>query len=296
MNLIGYVAYLFLLLLPYSLRVIWDVSQHGSKSTHYAWCGDCHLRLGSIWRQRWGRCGSVRWTHMLTRGFIVVSSWSLQRRAYSGARSIARYRDNIWAPLSFLYVFRRCDVYRHTFSCAPRPKISAIRASALLLLRYHKRAEGEVSEWNSNLVLRSPYPFHHVKSGRNRCGVAKDAPTDHRARIAERLLPGRYPPRGHIGDRFPDLDEEPTKRYAVIAGSNPKAIVTVEDHPVPMVHKVLSLVRPRRCARTDNHDKAAIFLSVTVDTSHSTSYEAAPLTPSPPPIRRCRLQFQRCDR
>jgi hypothetical protein len=48
---------------------------------------------------------------------------------------------------------------------------------------------------------------------------------------------------GNAGDRFPDLSRTAQKRYVVIVGTSPDAIVTVESHPAPMVHKVLSLVR-----------------------------------------------------
>lgn len=48
---------------------------------------------------------------------------------------------------------------------------------------------------------------------------------------------------GNAGNRFPDLNGAAQKHYTVVAGSSPNAIVTVESHPAPMVHKVLSLVR-----------------------------------------------------
>ena len=49
---------------------------------------------------------------------------------------------------------------------------------------------------------------------------------------------------GNAGNRFPDqVNGAARKRYTVIAGNSPKAIFTVESHPAPLVHKVLSLVR-----------------------------------------------------
>jgi hypothetical protein len=49
---------------------------------------------------------------------------------------------------------------------------------------------------------------------------------------------------GNAGDRFPDqVNGAPHKGYTVIAGNSPRAIVTVESHPAPLVRKVLSLVR-----------------------------------------------------
>src|SRR5664280_1846036 len=49
---------------------------------------------------------------------------------------------------------------------------------------------------------------------------------------------------GSAGNRFPDqVNGAAHKHYAVIAGNSPKAIVTVESHPAPLVRKVLSLVR-----------------------------------------------------
>jgi hypothetical protein len=49
---------------------------------------------------------------------------------------------------------------------------------------------------------------------------------------------------GNAGNRFPDqVNGAAHKHYTVIAGNSPKAIVTVESHPAPLVLKVLSLVR-----------------------------------------------------
>jgi hypothetical protein len=49
---------------------------------------------------------------------------------------------------------------------------------------------------------------------------------------------------GNAGNRFSDqVNGAAHKHYTVIAGNSPKAIVTVESHPAPLVRKVLSLVR-----------------------------------------------------
>ncbi len=49
---------------------------------------------------------------------------------------------------------------------------------------------------------------------------------------------------GSAGNLFPDqANGTAPKHYTVIAGNSPKAIVTVESHPAPLVRKVLSLVR-----------------------------------------------------
>ena len=49
---------------------------------------------------------------------------------------------------------------------------------------------------------------------------------------------------GTAGNRFPDeVDGAAHKHYTVIFGNSPKAIFTVESHPAPLVHRVLSLVR-----------------------------------------------------
>jgi hypothetical protein len=56
---------------------------------------------------------------------------------------------------------------------------------------------------------------------------------------------------GVAGDRFADqVGGAAQKHYIVVVGYSPNAIVTVESHPAPLVHKVLSLVPYQQISAT----------------------------------------------
>ncbi len=60
----------------------------------------------------------------------------------------------------------------------------------------------------------------------------------------------------NAGNLFPDQGNGAAhKHYTVIAGNSPKAILTVESHPAPLVHKVLSLVRYEDAPVATDHSR-----------------------------------------
>jgi len=251
MNLIGYVAYLFLLLLPYSLRVIWTRINTARKALITLGAAIVIFVLGAYGvsvgaEMRFGPLDAYVSPRIYSGIFLVFAAmcvlWGKEvwvdtattsgRRylfcmllgvaMFIGILSLARPAQRYLLfvlPLSYFFVITRGRSERFLNGIA-----ILFYAVLILFITLNQAATGAVSQKMLQQI------------------------------IARGLLNDTYPGAillGSVGDRFPDLDEASTKRYTVIAGSNSKAIVTVEDHPGPMVHKVLSLVRREDAAVTD---------------------------------------------
>jgi hypothetical protein len=251
MNLVGYVAYLFLLLLPYSLRAIWTRVNTARKALITLGAAIVIFALGAYGvtvgaEMRFGPLDAYVSPRIYSGVFLVFAAicvlWGKEVWAdtattsgrrylfcmllgvamFIGILSLARPAQRYLLfvlPLSYFFVITRGRTEKFLNGIA-----ILFYAVLILFITLNQAATGAVSQKMLQQI------------------------------IARGLLNDTYPGAillGSVGDRFPDLDEESTKRYTVIAGSNPKAIVTVEDHPVPMVHKVLSLVRREDAAVSD---------------------------------------------
>ena len=244
MNLISYAAYLCLLLLPYSIIVIWSKFTSIYKRTIMTGAAiglfilgmsvlrvETEMQFGPLDKyitpRIYGGC------FLVFAGIFVLASREVLRATSTAASR--RYLECIFVGLSI------CIVILSLTRPAQRYLLFVLPLSYVCVMdkdRTNKYITAVAASFYAVLILF--ITLNQVATG----AVARKMVQQ----IAARGLLNDTDPgdviRGAEGDRFPDqVNGAPQKQYTVIAGTNPNAIVTVDSHPAPMVHKILSLVR-----------------------------------------------------
>ena len=244
MNLIGYAAYLSLLLLPYSLGAIWKRANTTRKAltTLVAalavfFAGAYCVRIGA--EMRFGPLDAYINPRIYSGVFLVFAAifvlLSKEILLDAPTPSARRYLSCMFAGIIIFVAILSLT------RPAQRYLLFVLPVSYFLVMtrnRSGKYLTGATILVYAVLILF--ITLNQVATGR----VAERMVEQIQARgLLSDTEPGKLI-MGTAGNRFPDQVNGVTrKRYTVISGNSPKAIVTVESHPAPLVCKVLSLVR-----------------------------------------------------
>ena len=244
MNIIAYAAYLCLLLLPYSLSAVWEWINTARKALIASAAGSVvfvigfyALRVGD--EMRFGPLDAYVNPRIYGGLFLVFAAIVVvvSRQALLDAASPAarRYLLCIFAGVAlfvFVLSFTR-PAQRYLLFVLPLSYFFVINRSR------SKNYMTVATVWLYSLLIVF-ITLNQVATG----AVAQKMTQQIAARgLLDDTEPGDVI-RGVDGDRFPDEvnGAVPKQHYMVIVGNSPQAIVTVESHPAPLVHKVLSLV------------------------------------------------------
>jgi len=244
MNLIGYAAYLSLLLLPYSLGAIWErvTSIRKALGTLVAAlaifiAGFYGLKLGA--EMRFGPVDAYINPRVYGGVFLVFAAifvlLSKEILLEAATPSARRYLLCIFLGVMI------CVAILSLTRPAQRYLLFVLPLSYFFVMT--KSRSGKYITGTSILVYAVLILFitlNQVATG----AVAQKMVQQITARgLLDDTEAGDLI-MGSAGNRFPDqVNGAAQKRYTVIAGKSPNAIVTVESHPAPLVRKVLSLVR-----------------------------------------------------
>lgn len=243
MNILGYAAYLSLLLLPFSLSVVWGRFNTTRKALSTivvallifgagAYC----VRVGD--EMRFGPLDAYVNPRIYSGVFLVFAAIFvlLSKEMLRDAATQSARRYLICMFLGVLIFIGLLSLARP----AQRYLLFVLPLSYFFVI--DKRRGGKYLAGIAILfyvILNVFITLNQVATG----AVSQQMLQQITARgLLDDTDPGKIVI-GNAGDRFPDLNGAAKKHYTVIGGSSPNAIVTVESHPAPMVHKVLSLVR-----------------------------------------------------
>jgi hypothetical protein len=253
MNMVGYAAYLCLLLLPYSFCAVWERINTTRKAL---------LTLGAALAIFIAGANGVRLGTEMRFGPLDAY---IHPRIYSGlflvfavifvllAKQIMRDAATPSARRYLLCMFLGIVIFVAILSLtrpAQRYLLFVLPLSYFLVMT--KSRSGKLVTGTTILVYAMLIVFitlNQVATG----AVAQKMVQQIAARgLLDDTNPGDVI-MGNAGYLFPDqASEAARKHYAVINGNSPNAIVTVESHPAPLVHKVLSLVRYEGAPVTTN--------------------------------------------
>ncbi len=244
MNLIGYTAYLSLLLLPYSLGAVWErvnTVRRALRTLVAAFAifiaGAYGLKLGA--EMRFGPLDAYINPRIYSGIFLVFAAifvlLSKDILLDAATPSVRRY---------LLCMFLGVMIYVAILSLtrpAQRYLLFVLPLSYFFVMT--KRRSGKYITGTTISVYAVLILFitlNQVATG----AVAQKMVQQITARgLLNDTEPGDLII-GSAGNRFPEqVNGTAQKRYTVIVGKSPNAIVTVESHPAPLVRKVLSLVR-----------------------------------------------------
>jgi hypothetical protein len=243
MTVIGYAAYLALLLLPYSLSVVWEqvrtVRRAGVTLLAAVGAfivGAYALRVGT--EMRFGPLDAYISPRIYSGSFLVFAVFCLlaSRNMLSRAASSPGHRYIVCILLGIAIYIALLSFTRP----AQRYLLFVLPLSYLLLLDRVKC--GKYWTTATALIYVALIIFitlNQIATGSVAHKMVEQL--DAHGWIAN-TEPGALT--GTMGNLFPDQGTDANHRpYIVVAGASPDAIVTVESHPAPFVHKVLSLVR-----------------------------------------------------
>lgn len=256
MNGIGYTAYLSLLLLPYSLGAVWKRVNTIRKalSTLVAAfaifiAGAYGLKLGG--EMRFGPLDAYINPRIYSGVFLVFAAIFILL-----SKDILRAAATPSARRYLLCMFLGVMIYVAILSFT-RPAQRYL-LFVLPLSYFFVMTRSRSGKYITGATI-SAYAVLILFITLNQVATAAVAQKMVRQITARGLLDDTEPGDliiGAAGNHFPDqVNGAAQKRYTVIAGKSPKAIVTVESHPAPLVRKVLSLVRHEDAPVTANQSK-----------------------------------------
>ena len=243
MNMIGYAAYLSLLLVPYSLGAVWERVNTTRKAlitlvatTAIFIAGFYGVRLGE--EMRFGPLDAYINPRIYGGIFLVFSVIFalLAKDTLLNATTPSTRRYILCMFLGVVIFVAMLSLTRP----AQRYLLFVLPLAYFFVMT--KSRSGKYITGATVLVYGTLICFitlSQVASG----AVARDMVQQVTERgLLDETQPGYI--MGNAGNRFPDqANGAARRRYIVIAGHSPKAIVAVESHPAPLVRKVLSLVR-----------------------------------------------------
>ncbi len=256
MNMIGYAAYLSLLLLPYSLCAIWE-RVNTTRKRLIALVAAFAIFIAGVYGVRLG--GEMR--------FGPLDAY-INPRIYSGvflvfvvifvflSKEIMLDATTPSARRYLLCMFLGIVIFVAILSLtrpAQRYLLFVLPLSYFLVMtksRSGKYVTGTTISVYAMLILF--ITLNQVATG----AVAQKMVQQIAARgLLDDTAPGDLII-GSAGNRFPDqVNGAAVKHYTVVAGRSPNAILSVESHPAPLVHKVLSLVRYEGAAAATNESR-----------------------------------------
>lgn len=243
MNVIGYAAYLCLLLLPFSLAAILE-RFNTTRRALITICAVCAIFIV---------------------GFYSVTLGDEMRFGPLDAYINPRVCGGVFLVFAAMFVFLASKILLDATTLSARRYLLCISVGIVIFVLVLSLARPAQRYLLFVLPLSYFFVVNDRRGGRIIAGTAVllyaalnlficlnqiatgSVSQEMVQQITERGLLGDTNPgkliMGNAGNRFPDLTGGGAKGYTVISGSSPNAIVTVESHPAPMVTKVLSLVR-----------------------------------------------------